>query len=67
MLFININSWKEWNKMEEKEQQVLDKYQTWQPYLKYKNTLYEDQIRVQVSIYNNYIGCSGCSSCSGPE
>lgn len=53
--------------MDEKEQQVLDKYQTWQPYLKYKNTLYEDQIRVQVSIYNNYIGCSGCGTCSGPE
>lgn len=48
--------------MEEKEKQILGKYQTWKPLLVNDQKIYNgEQFQKEVYSYNN--GCFGCKGC----
>jgi NAD-dependent dihydropyrimidine dehydrogenase PreA subunit len=48
--------------MEEREKQIMRKYQTWQPFLESSQRIYNRE-QFQNSVYHNFNGCFGCGSC----
>ena len=49
-------------KMNAKENRILYKYKTWQPYLDH-NQRGQKENQLKSTVHSNYCGCSSCNGC----